>query len=115
MTAGVAAIPAGILYAIVVATGWERWWTIVPLVGLGFVSALFAWKYVQIKFELRDARSALYVAYNARANSFGARTVGMVAATSFVVLCAQPPLAANMNQPESLGYGDAFVAPSRVG
>ncbi len=47
MAAGIAAIPAGIAYSLVHVAGMERWWTISPLLIVGFSSAIFAWRYCE--------------------------------------------------------------------
>ena len=50
MVAGLAAIPAGALYAILSVEGYDRWWTALPAIVLGFSMAVKAWKYVDKKF-----------------------------------------------------------------
>jgi len=46
LAAGIAAIPAGVIYAFLVVTGYNRWWTVVPAIVLGFWMGRKAWKYV---------------------------------------------------------------------
>ena len=115
MVAGAAAIPAGICYAILVAKGWERWWTVVPLLALGLATALFAWKYLEKRLYSRIAAPAVSETYNAKVSAFGLRTVGNFAAiASIAALCLQPPNQSH-NQTESGGQGNAATALSHIG
>jgi hypothetical protein len=45
--AGVATIPAGLVYAILAANNLERWWTAIPLLAFAVVSALLAWSFCE--------------------------------------------------------------------
>lgn len=49
MVAGVAAIPAGILYAILAVKGYGGWWSALAAIALGFWMAKEAWSYVERK------------------------------------------------------------------
>ncbi|SRR6266513_376741 len=111
VAAGIAAIPAGICYAIVAANGWERWWTVAPLLAFGLVSALFAWTYLEKKFASRIAVPAVSAASNAQGPAFGLRAVGGVAAVaSIAVLCTHLPNRPYLDQTNSRGQGNAFTA-----
>ncbi len=112
LAAGVAAIPAGIAYAVLVATGWGRWWTVVPLLLLGLASGLLGRKYIQKQFDSRAAVPTISeAAYNAQGFAFGLRTVGGVAAAaSIAVLCAHPPNRLHTEQTNSHEQGNSFVA-----
>ena len=50
MAVGVAAIPAGALYAFLAARGYESRWTILLAIIFGCVCARWAWKFVDRKF-----------------------------------------------------------------
>jgi len=54
MIAGTAAIPAAVIYAALAASGWERWWTTVPLLAIGLASALLAWKFAERRWLPAD-------------------------------------------------------------
>ena len=45
MVSAVAAVPAGLIYAILAMKHLDRWWTTVPLLALGLASALLAWSH----------------------------------------------------------------------
>jgi len=47
MAAGVGAIPAGVIYAVLAANGWERGWTTIPLLLVGVGMAMTAWKFAE--------------------------------------------------------------------
>jgi hypothetical protein len=47
MVAGVAAVPAGLIYALLAAKNLDRWWTTCPLLALGLISALLVWSYCE--------------------------------------------------------------------
>ena len=47
MAAGVGAIPAGVIYGISAANGWDRWWTAIPLLVVGVGMALTAWRFTE--------------------------------------------------------------------
>jgi hypothetical protein len=47
IAAGVAAVPAGVAYSLLVVSGWERWWTVLPLLGTGFAMALLLWRLLE--------------------------------------------------------------------
>lgn len=49
LAAGVAAIPAGLIYALLAASGYERWWTAVSAIALGFWMARKTWKHIERK------------------------------------------------------------------
>jgi membrane protease YdiL (CAAX protease family) len=114
VVAGAAAIPAGIVYAVLVATGWERWWTVVPLLAVGLGTALFAWRYVEKKYlgkRFAPAVPAIPAAYNVQGSAFGLRAVGgITVAASFVVFCAEVPNRPYIDQANSSGQGNAFIA-----
>jgi hypothetical protein len=108
LAAGAAAIPAGICYALIVAWGWERWWTVLPLLALGLGTSLFAWKYLERK--LTSTVSAVSEACNAQGFATGFRAVaGIAAGVSFAVLCSQPS-PVSIDQTNSQGQGNAFIA-----
>ena len=50
MVAGVAAIPAGVLYALLAVKGYGSWWTALLAIVLGFWLAKEAWRYVERRF-----------------------------------------------------------------
>ncbi len=45
--AGIAAVPAGTVYALLAAGGWDRWWTTFPLLSVGVGSALLTWSFCE--------------------------------------------------------------------
>jgi hypothetical protein len=57
LTAGIAAIPAGIIYAVLAVNGYDRWWTALPAIVLGFWMAKRMWKYVERKLIMLDYNS----------------------------------------------------------
>lgn len=87
LTAGAAAVPAAICYAFLAANGWQRWWSVVPLLALGLAAALFAWKLLDKKFNLPVSPMAVSKTFNAPIYAFGFDMVGSPAAgsTSFWV------------------------------
>jgi len=50
ISAGIAAIPAGFIYALLAAKGYERPWTAISTIVLGFLMARQTWKYIERKF-----------------------------------------------------------------
>jgi hypothetical protein len=61
MLAGVSAIPAGALYAILAVKGYDGWLSALLAIALGFLMAISTWKYVERKFftlEYNPAASA---------------------------------------------------------
>jgi uncharacterized membrane protein len=50
--AGIAAVPAGLIYAILAASGRDHWWTTFPLLAAGLVSALLARQYYERRLVL---------------------------------------------------------------
>jgi hypothetical protein len=54
MSAGVAAIPAGVLYALLAVKGYDHWWTAVPAIIFGLWTAKRAWKFVDRRFFAID-------------------------------------------------------------
>jgi hypothetical protein len=55
VTAGAAAIPAGIVYAFVRANHWQHWWTVLPVLVAGLICALVAWRQVERYFQRQAA------------------------------------------------------------
>ena len=55
MTAGIAAIPAVAIYAVLAAEGYRRWWTAVPAIALAFLMAVKAWQYVDRKLFTKES------------------------------------------------------------
>lgn len=47
MVVGAAAIPAGILYALLAVNGWERWWADVAILAAGLAAAHFTWRLIE--------------------------------------------------------------------
>jgi hypothetical protein len=47
MASGMGAIPAGVVYAVLTANDWDRWWTTIPLLVVGVGMALTAWKFAE--------------------------------------------------------------------
>lgn len=45
MLAGLATIPAGVVYALLVNQSWERWWSVLLVLALATVLAKSAWAY----------------------------------------------------------------------
>jgi len=116
IAAGAAALPAGICYAILAANGWDRWWTVVPLLALGFATALLVWKYLEKRFNLRIAVPTISAAYNAKGYVFGLRGVsGVAAAASIAVLCSNLPNEPYIDHSNSHGQGNAFIASPHIG
>ena len=110
LAAGVASVPAGICYALLAAKGWERWWTVVPLLAFGLATALFTWKHLEKKFTSRIAVRAISETYNAQGVAFGLWAVGGAAAASIVVLWTHLPNRPYIHQTNSRGQGNAFIA-----
>ncbi|HTC63609.1 MAG TPA: hypothetical protein VK709_12260 [Candidatus Saccharimonadales bacterium] len=50
---GVAAMPAGLAYALLAISGYQGWWTVVPSVAFGLFSATVAWGWLQKKLYPR--------------------------------------------------------------
>ncbi|PYU27283.1 MAG: hypothetical protein DMG32_07795 [Acidobacteria bacterium] len=83
LSAGVAAIPAGLIYALFAVNGYDRWWTAVPCIGLGFWMARETWKYLSLRLQKPIAP---VIAINVGAKGFGVRfTAAAVVASAFVV------------------------------
>lgn len=113
VVAGVAAIPAGMVYAALAVTGWVRWWTVVPLLALGLASALSFWKYVEKRLLARaPVTVAIADAFNEEGSPVGLRI--FAATASFAIFCAQPPHLVNTDQVQASEQGSAFVAFSNV-
>ena len=115
VAAGVAAIPAGISYAILATKGLERWWTVVPLLALGLATALLVWKRLERQFNSRIAATSA-LSYNAQGHVyvFGLLEVGGVAAAaSIAVLCSYPLNRPQVDQTNSRGQGNAFTVSPR--
>src|SRR5207245_11397627 len=51
LSAGVAAIPAGLIYALFAVNGYDRWWSAVLCIGLGFLLAGGTWKYLSLRLQ----------------------------------------------------------------
>lgn len=49
MSVGIAAIPAGIAYGVLVVNGYDRWWTAALSVAVGLYFGRTMWKYVDAK------------------------------------------------------------------
>jgi membrane protein implicated in regulation of membrane protease activity len=47
MVAGAAAIPAGILYAMLAVNGWERWWADLVILTGAVLMAHLAWRRIE--------------------------------------------------------------------
>jgi len=79
VSAGLAAIPAGLLYAIAALNGYDRWWVALFCIAIGLGSALKIWRIVEIKlftrrlhgYVLRGAGKTLVTVYN-----FGPKQAG---------------------------------------
>ncbi len=112
--AGCAAVPAGIAYAFLVATGWERWWTVAPLLAFGLDTALVVWKLLERKFSA--SVPAVLEACNVQGFTFGLQAFGRItAATSFVVIAADLPRRPHSGETNSLGQGSVFIASTNLG
>ncbi len=74
MVAGVAAIPAGALYAILAVKGYNGWWTALPAIVFGFWMAKEAWSFVERKLFTAD-----FAASGQRATWFPAKPTLAVA------------------------------------
>jgi membrane protein DedA with SNARE-associated domain len=46
LTVGTAAVPAGIVYGILSANGYARWWTAAICLAVGFVAGAWTWRHV---------------------------------------------------------------------
>ena len=46
MTAGAAAIPAGVVYALLSVNRWERWWSDLLVLAAGLLTAHLVWRYI---------------------------------------------------------------------
>jgi hypothetical protein len=57
MAVGIAAIPAGVLYAFLVWRGYESRWTALLAIVLGCLCARLAWKMVDRKFKVQVKRA----------------------------------------------------------
>ena len=79
MSAGAAAIPAGALYALLAAKGYDHWWTAVPAIILGLWMAKVAWKFVDRRFFTPSHNSTASAYTNIGA--FGEVQVEAMAAT----------------------------------
>lgn len=55
--AGIAAIPAGIVYSLLGIAGLERWWTALPLLAVALSMALLAWRYWERRLLGAEART----------------------------------------------------------
>jgi membrane protease YdiL (CAAX protease family) len=85
MVAGVAAIPAGLIYAILGAEGLDQWWSTVPLLALGVVSSLLAWSFFEKRWFPRQlSRSISIMAYEV--SPMGIRPAPVPAAAFTIVV-----------------------------
>jgi hypothetical protein len=66
LVAGVAAMPAGLIYAILATKHLDRWWTTVPLLALGLVSALLVWSYCERHWFPARSESLTETIFNVR-------------------------------------------------
>jgi hypothetical protein len=99
MTAGVAAIPAGTLYALLAVKGYDHWWTAVPAIILGLWSARKAWKFVD--------RGIFMMGYNPTASAYSNVAVIGAMQTEAAVLISCHHVS---NGPVTAGLGSTATA-----
>ena len=89
MAAGLAAIPAGIIYGLLAMAGWERPWTVILILALGVSSALCVCGFIEKRWSTRRREilpePANMVAYEASPQGIRVAPVP-VASVAFVVI-----------------------------
>lgn len=58
LAAGLAAVPAGVAYALLAVNGYDRWWTALPAIALGLWTATRVWKFLEGKLYVKSPATA---------------------------------------------------------
>lgn len=99
VSSGIAAIPAGLIYALFVVSGHDDWWVAVSCILLGFWMARRTWAYLASRLEERVAESPACAnsivpvsqeAINAGGSGFGVRLASAAAVASAFVMPVAP-------------------------